>query len=52
MAHAHNHANCLALGARSKNKQSIEMILSAFFSQEPQGDRHTRRVHKINKLDY
>jgi len=47
MSRAHNDANVLCLGSRVTGVGVAEAILSAFISTPFDGDRHTRRVGKI-----
>jgi ribose 5-phosphate isomerase B len=47
MARAHNDANVLCLGARVLGDGLAEAILRAFVSGPFEGDRHVRRVGKI-----
>jgi len=47
MARAHNDANVLCLGARVVGEELAEAILRAFFEAGFDGDRHLRRVAKI-----
>lgn len=51
MAREHNNANAIAFGGRIEYPDSIETMLDAFFDSEFGGDRHQRRVDKMNKLD-
>ena len=51
MARAHNDANILVMGERVIGIGLAESILEAFFTTEFEGDRHQRRVNKINELD-
>ena len=48
MSRAHNDANVLCLGARVTGVGVAEAILSAFINTPFDGDRHTRRVSKID----
>lgn len=48
MSRAHNDANVLCLGARVTGVGVAEAILSAFIGTPFDGDRHTRRVGKID----
>jgi len=47
MARAHNDANVLCLGSRVVGVGLAEAILSAFINTPFDGDRHTRRVSKV-----
>ena len=51
MARQHNDANVLALGARVIGIGTAFSIVDAFFKYEFLGDRHQRRVNKINDID-
>ena len=44
----HNHANVLCLGQRRLDIDAASEIIDAFLSAEEEGDRHQRRVDKIN----
>ena len=48
LAREHNDANVLALGARLQGDDLALAILQAFMQGEFAGDRHARRVQKIN----
>ena len=47
MAREHNDANVLCMGGRIVGPALAEDIVSAFLSGEFQGDRHIRRIAKI-----
>lgn len=49
MARLHNDANVLCLGARVLGDGVAERVVRAFFTTEFEGDRHQRRVGKIEK---
>lgn len=49
MARAHNDANVLCLGARVTGVGLAEAILSTFLQTPFEGDRHVRRVGKIER---
>jgi ribose 5-phosphate isomerase B len=51
MARQHNDANVLAMGARVIGIGTALSIVDAFFKYEFLGDRHQRRVNKINDID-
>lgn len=51
MARAHNDANVLCLGERVVGPGLTDSIVEAFLSNDFEGDRHERRVGKINALD-
>lgn len=51
MARAHNNANILCLGARVVGPGVAQEIVRAYFTTEFEGDRHARRVGKIDTLD-
>ena len=50
MAAAHNHANALAFGGRVSYSVPVESMLDTFFDTAPLGDRHDRRVRKLDGL--
>jgi ribose 5-phosphate isomerase B len=47
MARAHNDANVLCMGARVVGPGLAEAILNAFIETPFDGDRHARRVAKV-----
>lgn len=49
MARRHNDANVLCLGARVLGAGVIEQIVDVFMMTEFEGDRHQRRVAKIER---
>lgn len=51
MSRQHNDANVLCIGARVIDKEKAKEIVKAFLDNTFLGDRHKRRVDKINKLD-
>lgn len=51
LAREHNNANILALGARVIGSGLAEEIVSVFINSSFVGDRHERRVKKIEALD-
>lgn len=50
MSRKHNDANVLALGARILDKENAKTIVDTFLRTEFEGDRHSRRVEKLNAL--
>ena len=50
MARAHNNANILCLGERVVGQGQAENILDAFLQQDFEGQRHQRRIDKIDSL--
>ncbi|KAB2953815.1 ribose 5-phosphate isomerase B [Heliorestis acidaminivorans] len=50
MAREHNDANILALGERVTGPGLAIDIVNAFFTTEFAGERHARRVDKLNKI--
>ena len=52
LARAHNDANFIALGGRVSYVVPVEEIINAFISATHAGERHQRRVSKINSLDH
>jgi len=56
MAKEHNNANILCVGGRVIDEKTAEECVRAWLEAEfagnkPEGERHKRRVEKINKLD-
>ena len=51
MARRHNDANVLCVGARSTGPGVIEQIVRLFLETPFEGDRHQRRVEKIERED-
>jgi ribose 5-phosphate isomerase B len=51
MARRHNDANVLCVGARSTGQGVIEQIARIFLDTPFEGDRHQRRVEKIERED-
>lgn len=51
MAKNHNDANFLAFGGRIDYEDSVEKMLETYISTNFGGDRHQRRVDKINSCD-
>ena len=51
MARRHNDANVLCVGARSTGQGVIEQIVRIFLDTPFEGDRHQRRVEKIERED-
>jgi len=51
LAREHNAANVIGLSGRFVPVETNRQIVSAFLQAEPLGDRHARRVAKINALD-
>lgn len=50
LAREHNDANVLTLGARLLNFEEAKNIIMAFLKSKFQGERHLRRINKINQL--
>jgi ribose 5-phosphate isomerase B len=50
-AREHNHANVLTLGAKTPSARQMREIVSAFLSTLEGGDRHARRVAKIDAIE-
>ena len=46
----HNNANIMCLPGRSLSEKEIEKILEEWFDTEFEGDRHERRIKKIESL--
>ncbi len=51
MASAHNDANMIALGCRVLGKGLALEIVDAWMNTEFEGNRHQRRIEKINALE-
>jgi ribose 5-phosphate isomerase B len=51
MAKEHNNANFIAFGGRISYREPIEEMLDAFIGAEFAGDRHQRRIDKIEGLE-
>src|SRR5699024_2500782 len=51
MSRAHNNANVLALGGRITGSELAFDIVDNFIKGEFEGDRHTRRINKIDEID-
>jgi ribose 5-phosphate isomerase B len=49
MARRHNDANILCIGARSTGDGVVEQIVQVFIDTRFEGDRHQRRVAKIER---
>jgi ribose 5-phosphate isomerase B len=47
MARRHNDANVLCVGARVLGSGVVEQIVKIFLATDFEGDRHQRRVNKI-----
>ena len=47
MARRHNDANVLCVGARVTGVDVVEQMVRVFMETEFEGDRHIRRIHKI-----
>lgn len=50
MAKQHNNANIITLGARTLGIESAYEIITAYLSEQFLGDRHLRRVNKIDSI--
>ncbi len=48
LARLHNDANVICLPARFLNVDQLKKIMDAFLTTDFEGDRHQRRVEKIN----
>ena len=51
MARAHNDANIIAMGGRVTYTESVASILDSYLEATFLGERHARRVGKLNALD-
>ncbi len=51
LSRAHNNANVLALGARFLNEDLALKITKTWLEEEFEGDRHQKRIDKINQLE-
>jgi ribose 5-phosphate isomerase B len=47
LSRLHNDANVLCLGARTQSVDSMKSIISLWLTTEWEGDRHARRLNKI-----
>ncbi len=47
MAKAHNHANCICLGARILSVEDMLSRVQTFLSTVEMGGKHDRRIHKV-----
>ena len=48
LTRTHNHANVLCFGSLNTDFDEAKAIIAAFLEAEPAGDRHQRRIDKIN----
>jgi len=48
LARSHNDANCISLGERLVEWETVEAILEAWLSTEFEGGRHVRRIRQID----
>jgi len=51
MARKHNNANMISFGARVIGPEMARMIVTAFLTNEFEGDRHERRVGLLTKIE-
>ena len=51
MARAHNEAQILCFGQRVLGLGTVESVIEAFLTTQPEGNRHTARVEKIMKIE-
>ena len=51
MAKAHNEAQILCFGQRVLGLGTVESVIEAFLTTQPEGNRHTGRVEKIMKIE-
>ena len=51
MARAHNEAQILCFGQRVLGLGTVESVIEAFLTTQPEGNRHTGRVEKIMKIE-
>ncbi|MDI6785882.1 MAG: ribose 5-phosphate isomerase B [bacterium] len=51
LAREHNHANVLVLGSKIVNSSLALDMVRVFLTTEALGDRHKRRIEKVNELD-
>ncbi len=49
LAREHNHANVLVLASEYTDKETAEKIVEKFFTTGEFGERHARRVKKVNQ---
>ena len=50
MAHEHNDANVIAVGARVVGEDTAKLLVDTFLATEHEGGRHARRVALIDSL--
>lgn len=51
LSRAHNNANVLCLGAQTTDEEKVLDIVNTFLSSKFEGDRHNRRLAKIETLE-
>lgn len=51
MARKHNDANVLVLGGRITTRETAAAILDAWFTEQPEGGRHQRRIEQMDNLE-
>ena len=51
MARAHNEAQILCFGQRVLGLGTVESVIEAFLTTQPEGNRHAGRVEKIMKIE-
>ncbi|KAJ5070558.1 ribose 5-phosphate isomerase-related [Anaeramoeba ignava] len=51
MSRKHNDANVVAFGGKVIGIEVAKEIIEAFFTNSFEGDRHSRRVNKINQIE-
>lgn len=51
MSREHNNSNLLLLGGRTTDKKTAEEIVKTWLNTEFAGERHQRRLDKLNKIE-
>ena len=51
LSREHNDSNCIAMGARVVDFDEILQMTNAFLTTQFLGDKHARRVEKINRYE-
>jgi len=51
MSRRDDHANVLCLGARQESEDEVARLVELWLNTQPEGGRHTRRVHRIREIE-
>ncbi|OGU60117.1 MAG: ribose 5-phosphate isomerase B [Ignavibacteria bacterium GWF2_33_9] len=51
LSRQHNNANVLCFGARTNSWENAQIMITAFLTTEFEGDRHIRRLDKIQSYE-